>query len=48
MDVIVRAPENIKLESILDRVRKKAPWIIKQINFFSDFHPKLTPRKYTS
>ncbi|MDD2871142.1 MAG: SprT family zinc-dependent metalloprotease [Candidatus Gracilibacteria bacterium] len=48
MDVIVRAPESIRLDSILDRVRKKAPWIIKQINFFKDFHPKLTPRKYTS
>lgn len=48
MDVIVRAPESIRLDSILDRVRKKAPWIIKQIIFFKDFHPKLTPRKYTS
>ena len=48
MDVIVRAPENIELEMILDRVKKKAPWIMKQINFFNDFHPKLTPRKYTS
>ena len=48
MDVIVRAPDNIDLEMILYRVKKKAPWIMKQINFFNDFHPKLTPRKYIS
>ncbi len=48
MDVIVRAPLDVSYEAILDRVKKKASWIIKQINFFNDFHPKLTPRKYKS
>ena len=46
MEVIVRAPLNSRLESILDKVRKKAPWIFKQINFFNEFHPKLTAKKY--
>jgi len=48
MDVIVRAPMDSRLESVLDRVKKKAPWIFKQINFFNDFHPKLTPKKYVT
>lgn len=48
MDVIVRAPLNSILESVLDRVKKKAPWIFKQINFFKEFHPKLTPKKYVT
>ena len=48
MDVIVRAPKNAKIESIFEKVKKKSPWILQQINFFSDFYPKLTPRKYIS
>lgn len=46
MDVIVRAPLESKIESILDKVQKKAPWIFKQINFFKEFHPKISSKKY--
>lgn len=46
MDVIVRAPIESRIESILDKVQKKAPWIFKQINFFKEFHPKISSKKY--
>lgn len=46
MDVMVRAPFNTPLESIKEKIRKKAPWIIKQQSFFLSFHPKTSQRKY--
>jgi len=46
MDVLVRAPVNTPIESIREKIRKKAPWIIKQQSFFLSFHPKTPTRKY--
>lgn len=48
MQVLVKAPKHISHEQILHRVNKKAPWIYKQIAYFEDFHPRITPRKYIS
>ena len=48
MQVLVKAPKHIPHEQILHRVNKKAPWIYKQIAYFEDFHPRITPRKYIS
>jgi predicted metal-dependent hydrolase len=48
MQVLVKAPKNISHEQILHRVNTKAPWIYKQISYFEDFHPRITPRKYIS
>ena len=48
MQVLVKAPTHISHEKILHRVNKKAPWIYKQIAYFEDFHPRITPRKYIS
>ena len=48
MDIIVKAPENIKNELVDKHLKKKASWILKQINFFNDFHPRLSPKKYVS
>lgn len=44
--VIVRAPEGTSLERVKDKVRKRAPWIIRQESFFLSFHPKTPARKY--
>lgn len=44
--VIVNAPENSSFTQISEKVKKKAPWIIKQQSFFLSFHPRLTVRKY--
>ena len=46
MDVLVRDPVDTPIESIREKIRKKAPWIIKQQSFFLSFHPKTPVRKY--
>lgn len=46
MDVLVRAPVDTSIELIREKMRKKAPWIIKQQSFFLSFHPKTPTRKY--
>lgn len=46
MDVLVRAPVETPIELIREKIRKKAPWIIKQQSFFLSFHPKTPVRKY--
>jgi hypothetical protein len=48
MHVIVKAPDNTSLELIETKVRKRAPWIIKQLNFFLTFHPKPNEKKYVT
>ena len=48
MDVIVKAPENTTYEKIVEKVKKNAPWIIKQQSFFLSFHPKTPAKKYVS
>ena len=46
MDVLVKAPMETTIDKIKEKLEKKAPWIIKQKNFFLSFHPKTTKRKY--
>lgn len=48
MDVVVKAPYQRSIEDVVERVKKKASWIIKQRIFFEQFYPKLTARKYIS
>ena len=46
--VTVDAPIGKKLNDILFRVKKRAPWIIKQKNYFERFQPLPTARQYVS
>ncbi len=48
MTVLVKAPTDTTLEKVKEKIRKKAPWIIKQQSFFLSFHPKTPTRKYVS
>ena len=48
MEVLVKAPRNTPLEQVKEKIRKKAPWIIKQQSFFLSFHPRTPQRKYVS
>lgn len=48
LDVLVKAPLDTTLEKIKEKLRKKAPWIIRQKSFFLSFHPKTPARKYLS
>ncbi|MEQ9378782.1 MAG: SprT family zinc-dependent metalloprotease [Imperialibacter sp.] len=44
--VLVKAPEGASLDKIREKVRKKAPWILKQQSFFLSFFPKTPPKKF--
>lgn len=48
MEVLVRAPLDTSIGKIKEKIRKKAPWIIKQQSYFLSFHPKTPQRKYIS
>lgn len=48
LNVLVRAPMNTTMEKIREKLRKRAPWIIKQQSFFLTFHPKTPPRRFVS
>lgn len=46
--VIVKAPAGSTLDQVKIKLQRKAPWIIKQQNYFLSFQPKMPPRKYVS
>ena len=48
MQVIVDAPEGTSLDKVKEKVRKRAPWILKQQDYFSGFQPLATPKRYVS
>jgi hypothetical protein len=48
MEVLVKAPTDTTMEKVQEKIRKKAPWIIKQQSFFLSFQPKTPNRKYIS
>jgi predicted metal-dependent hydrolase len=48
LTVLVKAPVDTSLEKVKEKLRKKAPWIIRQQSFFIYFHPKTPARKYIS
>ena len=46
--VTVDAPEGRPLEDVLAKVKHRADWIIRQIDYFERFQPLPTPRNYIS
>ena len=46
--VVVKAPESATGNEIRRRVYRRARWITKQINYFQQFHPRTTQRRYVS
>jgi predicted metal-dependent hydrolase len=46
LKVLVKAPVDTSLEKVKEKLRKKAPWIIRQQSFFLSFHPKTPARKF--
>lgn len=48
MDVFVMAPLGTDLEIVLEKVKKRAPWILKQRYYFLGFFPKTPKRNYIS
>jgi len=48
MEVMVKTPRNVSIERIKEKVKKKAPWIIKQQGYFLSFLPRTPEKKYVS
>lgn len=48
LSVIVKAPLSTPYEEIRKRVSRRARWICRQINYFSQFVPRTPPRQYLS
>lgn len=46
--VKVIAPLESNEESIIAKLKEKAPWIIRQLNDFLSYHPLTPPRKYVN
>lgn len=46
--VTVEAPEGRLLEDVLRRVRRRADWVVRQLDYFERFQPLPTPREYIS
>jgi len=48
MQVVVKAPNEAEYQTIIKKLRGKAPWILKQQRYFLSFHPRSKPLKYIS
>ncbi len=48
LQVLVKAPVNSSFEKIKQKVLKRAPWIIKQQNYFLDFRPHKPEKLFIS
>jgi predicted metal-dependent hydrolase len=48
LSVVVTAPNGSPLELVRQKVRKRAPWILKQQDYFKAYLPKQPPRRYVS
>ena len=43
--MLVRAPEGTSLEAVKEKIIKRAPWILRQLDFFRNFLPKMPPKR---
>jgi predicted metal-dependent hydrolase len=48
LSVVVTAPQGAALDTVKAKVRKRAVWIRRQKEFFTDFLPVVPPRQYVS
>lgn len=46
LSVEVVAPRTATIDDVLGKVRRRAPWIMKQVRFFAQFQPRTPERKY--
>lgn len=46
LSVLVKAPVDTSLGKIKEKLKKKAPWIIRQQSFFLSYYPKTPARKF--
>lgn len=48
LSVVVTAPNGSPLELVRQKVQKRAPWILRQQDYFKAYLPKQPPRRYVS
>lgn len=48
LSITVQAPQGSDLETIQQKVKKRAPWILRQQRKFETYLPQLPPRRYVS
>lgn len=48
LEVEVVAPSDAPLEQILEKLRKRAPWIQRQLRFFAQYQPRTPERRYVA
>jgi len=46
--VVVKAPQKITAAEIESKVRKRARWVLRQIDYFEQFEPRTPVRRYVS
>jgi hypothetical protein len=46
MEVLVKASISATLTQVNEKVRKRAPWILRQQSFSLSYHPKTRPKKF--
>jgi len=44
--VVVKVPADTDEQLVQQRLRKRARWILKQLNYFEQFNPKQPPKQY--
>jgi hypothetical protein len=48
LEIDVVAPDDAPLEKILEKVRKRATWIRRQLRFFAQFQPRTPERRFVA
>ncbi|MFF9164616.1 M48 family metallopeptidase [Streptomyces longwoodensis] len=46
--VVVAAPQTVPVDAIVQRVRKRARWIVRQQDYFAQFAPRTPARRFLS
>lgn len=46
LKILVRAPVETSMDKVKEKIRIKAPWILKQQSFFLSYHPITPARKF--
>ncbi|WP_077796602.1 SprT family zinc-dependent metalloprotease [Streptomyces sp. JHA26] len=46
--VVVAAPQTVSVDAVIQRVRKRARWILRQQDYFAQFTPRTPERRFLS
>ncbi|MCG8427176.1 MAG: M48 family metallopeptidase, partial [Chromatiales bacterium] len=44
--VIIKAPQGVDIPEIEKRIKQRACWIKRQLDYFRQFSPRMPPRRY--